>query len=69
MDFYFSVDCVVNLLNASVWGLAGHELGERENEQKERKRVEKRPVWLGVARDSEKESRQSERERERAEIE
>jgi hypothetical protein len=39
-------------------GLAGHELGERESEQREKKRAEKRPVWLGVARDSEKENRQ-----------
>ncbi len=31
-------------------GLAGHELGERESEQKERKRAENRPGcwgWLG----------------------
>ena len=39
-------------------GLARHELGERESKQRERKRAEKRPVWLGVAWDSEKESRQ-----------
>jgi hypothetical protein len=47
----------------SVLGLArGHDLGERESEQRERKRAEKRRVAggdrLGVARDSEKESRQ-----------
>ncbi len=46
----------------SVLGLAGHDLGERKSEQRERKRAEKRHVAggdrLGVARDSEKESRQ-----------
>jgi hypothetical protein len=38
--------------------LARHELGERESEQRERKRVENGQVWLGVAQDSEKESRE-----------
>ena len=38
--------------------LAGHELGERESEQKERKRAENGQAWLGVARDSEKESKE-----------
>ena len=39
--------------------LAGHELGERESEQKERKRAENgQGVAGGVAGDSEKESRE-----------
>ena len=46
----------------SVLRLARHDLGERESEHKERKRAEKRRVaggdQLGVARDSEKESKQ-----------
>ena len=31
----------------SVLGLAGHDLGERESEQRERKRAENRPGCLG----------------------
>jgi hypothetical protein len=52
-------------------GLAGHELGERESKQRERKRVVKRPVWLGVAQDgwgwlgTMRKRADSERERER----
>ena len=42
----------------SVLGLAGHDLGERESEQREREREQRRGMWLGVAQDSEKESRQ-----------
>ena len=38
--------------------LARHELGERESDQRERKRVENGQAWLGVARDSEKENRE-----------
>uniref|UniRef100_A0A2N9GMM5 Uncharacterized protein n=1 Tax=Fagus sylvatica TaxID=28930 RepID=A0A2N9GMM5_FAGSY len=44
-------------IGATAWlGLAGHELGERESEQRERKRAENRPGcwgwlgWLGTVR-------------------
>jgi hypothetical protein len=56
------LDGGIGATKRSVLGLAGHDLGERESEQRERKRAEKRRVAggdrLGVARDSEKESRQ-----------
>ena len=59
------------VIGATRWlGVVGHELGERESEQRERKSREQRterahmPVWLGRSWDNEKDSRDNEKEKE-----